>query len=100
MFKQPAELTFAVAAHALGSNRFHLTQGSSEKRMYDLKTSACLEEGVPIEWFHHGSIKDPDPSIHRLKQVTAAVAWAYGKRKLKRSMVMDALRPSAHPGPC
>ena len=100
MFKQPAELTFVVAPHALGSNRFHLIQGSSEKRMYDFKASVCLEQGVPIEWLHHGSIKDPNPLIHRLKQVKATVAWAYGKRKLKRCMVMHAPRLSAHPGGC
>ena len=76
------------------------SDGSSEECINDLKASACLEEAVPIEWFHHGSIKDPDFLIHRLEHVKAAVAWAYGKRKLKRCMMMDALRLSAHPGPC
>ena len=95
-----AELTFVVAAHALASNRFHLFYGSSEECISDLKASACLEEAVPIEWFHHGSIKDPDLLIHRLKHIKVAVGWGYGKRKRNRCMMMDALRLSAHPGPC
>jgi hypothetical protein len=99
-FKQPGEWTFAVAAHALGSNPPHLSQGSNEKRVNGLKASGCLEKAVPTEWFHHGSIKGADPLIERLKQVKAAVAWAYGRRKFKRCTVMDALRLSAHPGSC
>jgi hypothetical protein len=99
-FKQPGEWTFAVAAHALGSNPPHLSQGSNEKRVNGLKASGCLEKAVPTEWFHHGSIKGAAPLIERLKQVKAAVAWAYGRRKFKRCTVMDALRLSAHPGSC
>lgn len=44
-----SEQTFAVAAHALGSNRLHLFQGRSEKRINDLKASARFENAVPIE---------------------------------------------------
>ena len=74
--------------------------GSSEECINDLKAPACLEEAVPIEWFHHGSIKDPDFLIHRLEHVKAAVAWAYGKRKLNCCRMMAAARLSAHEGPC
>ena len=57
-------------------NSAHWCHGSSEECINDLKTSTSLEERVPIEWFHHGSIKDPDPLIHWLKVIINAVTRA------------------------
>ena len=83
-----AELTFAVAAHALASNRFHLFYGSEDLSMISRPPRVLKRQ------FQNGSIMDRPKTqiIHRLEHVKTAVAWAYDKRKLKRCMMMDALR--------